>query len=108
MKEVWVKVDPWQKELATTALEGGADAVMVASRDIEKVRDFFRGCSSRGLPWDLFGQFDKVKGIPERIPNMRSLSEDLECTSPRGITAYEEFTNDSIIITCCLNGLFSE
>ena len=36
MKEVWVKADPWQKELVTTALEGGADAVMVASRDMEK------------------------------------------------------------------------
>ncbi len=39
MKEVWVKADPWQKELVTTALEGGADAVMVASRDMEKVRE---------------------------------------------------------------------
>lgn len=39
MKEVWVKADPWQKELVTTALEGGADAVMVASQDIEKVRE---------------------------------------------------------------------
>jgi 3-dehydroquinate synthase II len=39
MKEVWVKADPWQKELVTTALEGGADAVMVASGDMEKVRE---------------------------------------------------------------------
>ena len=39
MKEVWVKADPWQKELVTTALEGGADAVVVASRDMEKVRE---------------------------------------------------------------------
>ena len=39
MKEVWVKADPWQKELVTTALEGGADAVMVASQDIGKVRE---------------------------------------------------------------------
>mgnify|MGYP000613176618 CR=1 FL=1 len=28
-KEVWVKVDPWDKGLVTAALEGGADAVMV-------------------------------------------------------------------------------
>lgn len=39
MKEVWVKADPWQKELVTTALEGGADAVMVASQDVGKVRE---------------------------------------------------------------------
>ncbi len=26
---IWVKVDPWNKKLVTTALEGGADAVMV-------------------------------------------------------------------------------
>jgi len=29
MKEIWVKVDPWKKELVTTALEAGADAVIV-------------------------------------------------------------------------------
>ena len=29
MKEVWVKADPWKKELVTTALEAGADAVIV-------------------------------------------------------------------------------
>ncbi len=28
-RTVWVKVDPWNKKLVTTALEGGADAVMV-------------------------------------------------------------------------------
>lgn len=39
MKEVWVKADPWQKELVTTALEGGADAVMVAPRDVKKVKE---------------------------------------------------------------------
>ena len=39
MKEVWVKADPWKKELVTTALEGGADAVMVVSGDMEKVRE---------------------------------------------------------------------
>ncbi|MFH1077448.1 MAG: 3-dehydroquinate synthase II [Pseudomonadota bacterium] len=29
MKQVWVKVDPWDKNLITTALESGADAVIV-------------------------------------------------------------------------------
>ncbi len=39
MKEVWVKADPWRKELVTTALEGGVDAVMVAPRDVSKVAE---------------------------------------------------------------------
>ncbi len=29
MKQIWVKVDPWDKKLVTTALECGADAVWV-------------------------------------------------------------------------------
>src|SRR4030042_820154 len=29
MKQLWVRVDPWDKELVTTALESGADAVWV-------------------------------------------------------------------------------
>ena len=29
MKQIWVKVDPWDKKLVTTALESGADAVWV-------------------------------------------------------------------------------
>ncbi len=55
MKEVWVKADPWQKELVTTALEGGADAVVVASRDIEKVRELgvIRTVSDKGdIRWE--------------------------------------------------------
>ncbi len=55
MKEVWVKADPWQKELVTTALEGGADAVMVASQDIGKVRELgvIRTVSDEGdIRWE--------------------------------------------------------
>lgn len=29
MREIWVRIDPWDKDLVTTALEGGADAIMV-------------------------------------------------------------------------------
>lgn len=39
MKEVWVNADPWRKALVTTALEGGADAVVVDPRDVEKVKE---------------------------------------------------------------------
>lgn len=39
MKKVWVKVIPWNKAIVTTALEGGADAVMVEPEDVAKVKE---------------------------------------------------------------------
>ncbi|MBW1734000.1 MAG: 3-dehydroquinate synthase II [Deltaproteobacteria bacterium] len=39
MKEIWVNADPWEKELVTTALESGADAVIVPNDMVEKVED---------------------------------------------------------------------
>jgi len=39
MKEVWVKADPWKKELVTTALEAGADAVIVPADKIARVKE---------------------------------------------------------------------
>jgi len=38
MRKIWVKVDPWDKELVKTALEGGADAVMVPPGYTEQVK----------------------------------------------------------------------
>ncbi|MFP3868213.1 MAG: 3-dehydroquinate synthase II [Desulfobacteraceae bacterium] len=38
MKQAWVKVDPWDKNRVTTALEGGADAVLVPEGYAEEVR----------------------------------------------------------------------
>lgn len=38
MKKIWVKVDPWDKDIVTTALEGGADGLMVPSGYTEKVK----------------------------------------------------------------------
>ncbi|MDI6796641.1 MAG: 3-dehydroquinate synthase II [Desulfatibacillaceae bacterium] len=38
MKTVWVKAKPWNKKLVTTALEGGADAILVDEADTDKVR----------------------------------------------------------------------
>ncbi len=38
MRKIWVKVDPWDKELVKTALEGGADAVMVPPGYSDKVK----------------------------------------------------------------------
>jgi 3-dehydroquinate synthase II len=39
MKKVWVKIDPWNKDLVITALEGGADAVMVPEGYDRKVKE---------------------------------------------------------------------
>lgn len=39
MKKVWVKVIPWNKKLVTTALESGADAVMVPEGYTKKVKE---------------------------------------------------------------------
>ena len=38
MRKIWVKVDPWNKKMVTTALEGGADGVMVPQGFSEKVK----------------------------------------------------------------------
>jgi 3-dehydroquinate synthase II len=39
MKRVWVRVDPWDKQLALAALESGADAVVVAEGDTPRVKE---------------------------------------------------------------------
>ncbi len=38
MRKIWVKIDPWDKELVTTAIEGGADGVMMPDGCSEKVK----------------------------------------------------------------------
>ena len=38
MKQLWVKVDPWDKKLVTTALESGADALWVPQGRTEAVK----------------------------------------------------------------------
>jgi 3-dehydroquinate synthase II len=42
MKTAWVRVDPWDKALVTTALEGGAAAVMVPEGYHHKVKELGR------------------------------------------------------------------
>ncbi len=39
MRKIWVKVDPWDKSIVTTALEGGADGIMVPEGYSEKVKE---------------------------------------------------------------------
>lgn len=38
MRKIWVKVDPWDKKIVTTALEGGVDGIMVPPGFSEKVK----------------------------------------------------------------------
>lgn len=38
MKKIWVKVDPWDKELVISSLEGGADAVMIPEGYSQEVK----------------------------------------------------------------------
>jgi len=42
MRKIWVKVDPWNKKMVTTALEGGADGIMVPEGFIDKVKELGR------------------------------------------------------------------
>ena len=42
MKEVFVDVRPWNKDIVISALESGADGVIVEDKDIEKVRELGR------------------------------------------------------------------
>jgi 3-dehydroquinate synthase II len=39
MKEIWVKADPWKKDLVITALEAGADAVIVPPEKVKNVKE---------------------------------------------------------------------
>jgi len=38
MKKVWLDCRKWEKNLVTTAIESGVDAVLVNNEDIEKVK----------------------------------------------------------------------
>ena len=38
MRKIWVKVDPWDKNMVTTALEGGADGIVIPKGFSEKVK----------------------------------------------------------------------
>jgi 3-dehydroquinate synthase II len=42
MRKIWVKVDPWDKELVITALEGGADGVLIPQGHSQEVKQLGR------------------------------------------------------------------
>ncbi|RPH52131.1 MAG: 3-dehydroquinate synthase II [Desulfobacteraceae bacterium] len=39
MRRIWVRADPWDKEIVTTALEGGADGIVVPKGYSERVKE---------------------------------------------------------------------
>ena len=39
MKRIWVRVEPWDKQLAIAALESGADAVVLAAGDTPRMKE---------------------------------------------------------------------
>ncbi len=42
MRKIWVKIEPYNKDMVTTALEGGADGIMVPAGCSEKVKELGR------------------------------------------------------------------
>lgn len=42
MAEIWVRADPWDRELVIAALEAGADAVIVSPEGVDRVRELGR------------------------------------------------------------------
>jgi 3-dehydroquinate synthase II len=42
MRKLWVKADPWDKKIVTTALEGGADGIMVPKGFSQKAKELGR------------------------------------------------------------------
>lgn len=69
MKKVWVRAIPWNKPVVTTALENGADALMVAPEDTEKVKQLglIQTISANGdlklgeevVEWEIKGKKDE-------------------------------------------------
>lgn len=39
MRKIWIKIDPWDKNIVTTALEGGADGVVIPDGYSERVKE---------------------------------------------------------------------
>ena len=42
MRTIWVKIDPWDKDMATTAIENGADGIMAPPGFSEKIKELGR------------------------------------------------------------------
>lgn len=71
MKQLWVKVDPWDKELVTAALESGADAVWVPEGRVQEVK-------ALGLIRVVAPDGDLVPGKDVQEVSIRSHEEEAE------------------------------
>ncbi len=69
MKDIWVKADPWNKELVTTALEAGAEAVIVAPDKVDKVKEL-------GLIATVSDTGDLVWGKDVVVMEIRSTADE--------------------------------
>ena len=68
MKEIWVKADPWKKELVTTALEAGADAVIVPpgrAKDVKELGLITTVADDGDLKWEQDVTYVEVKSTAD-------------------------------------------
>lgn len=68
MKEIWVKADPWNKELVTTALEAGADAVIVPpgrAKDVKELGLITTVADDGDLKWEQDVVYVEVKSTAD-------------------------------------------
>jgi len=78
MREIWVHADPWDKDLVTTALESGADAVIVPPDRVESVRELGRidTVSENGdIQWDRDVSFMKIRSAEDEERVVRESRE---------------------------------
>lgn len=78
MREIWVHADPWDKDIVTTALESGADAVIVAPDRVGAVRELGRitTVSENGdLQWERDVVFMDVQSIEDEDEVVRESKE---------------------------------
>ena len=38
MQKIWVRIDPWEKDMVTAAIEGGADGLLIPDGYSEKAK----------------------------------------------------------------------
>ena len=85
MKNIWVEAIPWKKEIITTALESGADAVVIPKGFTEKVKELgvIQTVSEDGdlklgkdvIEWEVKGKQDEeeiIKLSKEKIVIVRT------------------------------------
>lgn len=85
MRKIWVQIDPWNKDLATTAIESGADGILLPNESAESVRELGK-ITTIAADGDLvLGEdvvFFTIKGYedePELVKLCREKTVILQC-----------------------------